>query len=215
MCGTPYTAPMLPAPRSALLASVVTLVLGVVPGCVTGTTDIDLLEVSVTNIEPLDRTVFEQRLNVELRLRNSNAFDLVVTGMDFELDVNGNRLTRGLSNETVTVPRLGEATLQVPASTSSTAMVERLNQIAERSNAEGLRYDLRGRIYLRGAPVATMSFQKSSALILEGDSPAPSAPPAATVAPAGPRAGSNSPDVPEADVREPWSGEDRNAPTAQ
>ncbi|HBP89051.1 MAG TPA: hypothetical protein DD706_15295, partial [Nitrospiraceae bacterium] len=42
-------------------------------------------EVLLVNITPLDATMFEQRLQVDLRVRNPNDFDLEVTGLDFTL----------------------------------------------------------------------------------------------------------------------------------
>ena len=44
-------------------------------------------EVLVTNVTPLDASAFEQRLQVDLRIRNPNDFDLAVTGIDFRLDL--------------------------------------------------------------------------------------------------------------------------------
>ena len=38
-------------------------------------------EVLVTNITPLEGTAFEQRLQVDLRIRNPNDFDLLATAL--------------------------------------------------------------------------------------------------------------------------------------
>jgi LEA14-like dessication related protein len=70
-------------------------------------------EVLVTNVTPLEGTAFEQRLQVDLRIRNPNGFDLLVTGIDFTLNLNGKRLARGLGNTAITVPRLGDAIVSV------------------------------------------------------------------------------------------------------
>ncbi|MCA9422181.1 MAG: LEA type 2 family protein, partial [Nitrospira sp.] len=43
--------------------------------------------------------MFEQRLQVDLRVRNPNDFDLEVTGLDFTLHLNDQRLARGLTNK--------------------------------------------------------------------------------------------------------------------
>ena len=42
-------------------------------------------EVLVTNVTPAGGQRFEQRLQVDLRIRNPNDFDLAVTGIDFRL----------------------------------------------------------------------------------------------------------------------------------
>ncbi len=61
-------------------------------------------EVLLTNITPLESTPFEQRLKVDLRVRNPNDYDLQVTGLDFRLEMNGKSLARGLGNKELTVP---------------------------------------------------------------------------------------------------------------
>ena len=55
-------------------------------------------EVLVKNIAPLESTAFEQRLQVDLRVRNPNDYDVQATGVDFRLDLNGKRFARGLGN---------------------------------------------------------------------------------------------------------------------
>lgn len=64
-------------------------------GCATWLMKGEPPEVLVTNVTPLEASAFEQRLQVDLRIRNPNDFDLAVTGIDFRLDLNGNRLVRG------------------------------------------------------------------------------------------------------------------------
>jgi LEA14-like dessication related protein len=67
----------------------------------------------VTNVTPLESTAFEQRLQVDLRIRNPNDFDLRFTGIDFTLDLEGKRHARELDNKELTVPRLSDAVLTV------------------------------------------------------------------------------------------------------
>jgi LEA14-like dessication related protein len=61
-------------------------------------------EVLGTNVTPLEGTAFEQRLQVDLRIRNPNEFDLLFAGMDFTLILNGKRLARGLGHTAITIP---------------------------------------------------------------------------------------------------------------
>lgn len=103
-------------------------------------------EVLVTNITPLEGTAFEQRLQVDLRIRNPNDFDLLVTGIDFTLKLNGKRLARGLGNTAVTVPRLGDAVVSIQTSTSTLDVVR---QLLSFSHAQDLSYDITGRLHLK------------------------------------------------------------------
>ena len=103
-------------------------------------------EVLVTNVTPLEGTAFEQRLQVDLRIRNPNDFDLFVTGIDFTLNLNGKRLARGLGNTTITVPRLSDAVVSVQTSTSTFDVVR---QLLSFSQAQDLSYNIMGLLHLK------------------------------------------------------------------
>ena len=103
-------------------------------------------EVLVTNITPLEATAFEQRLQVDLRIHNPNEIDLLVTGIDFTLKLNGKRLARGLGNTAITVPRLSDAVVSVQTSTSTLDVVR---QLLSFSQTQDLSYDITGRLYLK------------------------------------------------------------------
>lgn len=103
-------------------------------------------EVLVTNVTPLEGTAFEQRLQVDLRIRNPNDFDLFVTGIDFMLNLNGKRLARGLGNTTITIPRLSDAVVSVQTSTSTFDVVR---QLLSFSQAQDLSYNIMGLLHLK------------------------------------------------------------------
>jgi LEA14-like dessication related protein len=88
-------------------------------------------EVLLVNIKPLDTTIFEQRLQVDLRIRNPNDFDLEVTGLDFTLHLNDQRLARGLTNKAATIPRLGDSVVSVETTTSTFDVIRQLLNIRE------------------------------------------------------------------------------------
>jgi LEA14-like dessication related protein len=97
--------------------------------------------VLVTNVTPLEATMFEQRLRVDLRVRNPNDFDYHLTGIDFTLNLNGKRLARGLGSAEVTVPRLGDAVMTIDTSTSTFDIVRQLLQLSQKQE---LTYDIKG-----------------------------------------------------------------------
>ena len=105
-------------------------------------------EVLLVNIIPLDTTMFEQRLKVDLRVRNPNDFDLEVTGLDFTLHLNEQRLARGLTNKASTIPRLGDAVLSVETTTSTLAVVRQLLNF--RPNQD-LSYQVSGVLHVQGS----------------------------------------------------------------
>ncbi|MEQ1680760.1 MAG: LEA type 2 family protein [Nitrospira sp.] len=98
-------------------------------------------EVLVTNVTPLDATLFEQRLRVDLRVRNPNDFDYHLTGVDFTLNLNGKRLARGLGSKEVTIPRLGDTVMTIDTTTSTLDIVRQLLNLSQKQE---LAYDIKG-----------------------------------------------------------------------
>lgn len=118
-------------------------------------------ELFVTNLVPVESAPFEQRVRVDLRVLNPNLETLHVTGIDFELDVNGTRLARGLGSSDVTVPALGESTLSVVASTT---VIDLVRQILRFQPEGSYSYEVRGRLFLGGAFGGTLPFQRSGTI---------------------------------------------------
>ncbi|ULA60774.1 MAG: WHy domain-containing protein [Nitrospira sp.] len=119
-------------------------------------------EVLVTNVTPLEASAFEQRLQVDLRIRNPNDFDLAVTGIDFRLDLNGNRLARGLGNKELVVPRLSDAVTSVETSTSTLQVVR---QLLSFSGNQSLTYHLTGVVHTKEG---RLPFDSSGVLLEKG-----------------------------------------------
>lgn len=105
-------------------------------------------EVLLVNITPLDTTMFEQRMRVDLRVQNPNDFDLEVTGLDFTLHLNEQRLARGLTNKASTIPRLGNSVLSVETTTST---LDVLRQFLNFRQKQEVTYQVEGVLYIQGA----------------------------------------------------------------
>ena len=142
--------------------SLVCVILVAAVGCASWFVKAEPPEVLVTNITPLEGTAFEQRLQVDLRIRNPNDIDLLVTGIDFTLKLNGKRLARGLGNRAITVPRLSDTVISVQTSTSTLDVVR---QLLSFSQAQELSYDITGRLYLKDGH---LPFDTSGILLEKG-----------------------------------------------
>ena len=132
------------------------------PGCTSWLMKGEPPEVLVTNVTPLESSAFEQRLQVDLRIRNPNDFDLAVTGIDFRLDLNGNRLARGLGNKELVVPRLSDALLSIEASTSTLQVVR---QFLSFSRDQPLTYQVTGVLHTKNG---RLPFENSGVLLEKG-----------------------------------------------
>ena len=62
--------------------------------------------------------LFEQRIGLVLRVVNPNRRELAIDGMSFELELNGKKFARGVSDRSLSIPGLGEAPVDVSAVTS-------------------------------------------------------------------------------------------------
>ncbi len=125
------------------------LVVSALPGCSALGPPIENPEVALLNIRPLESTAFEQRVETELRIRNPNDVELDITGLDVKIELNGKRLTRVLSSDSVKVPRFGEATIKATASTSTVAILRQVAALQKGGAAvEDPSYAVSGYVYL-------------------------------------------------------------------
>lgn len=124
-------------------------------------------EIGVIDIRPLEAEgLFEQRARVDLRIINPNDFELRITGITFRLDVNDSRFARGVSNESLTVPRLGEAKTSLVVTTTMLDIFRQVMALEQRRDA---RYSISGKVYLGSARVRSLSFEHSGQLAGRSD----------------------------------------------
>jgi len=148
--------------RPALPVMAAVLAILVMAGC-TGLRNLETPEVVVTSIRALDASLLEQRFEVGLRIYNPNNRDLQIDGVDFELDVNGQRLVRGTGATDLVLPRLGEAQTTIRASTS---VLDIARQVMTAGRSETVSYTLSGRVHLGSGLGGSLPFRKSGELNL-------------------------------------------------
>jgi LEA14-like dessication related protein len=126
-----------------------------------GCTHYKPVDVFVINLTPTESAGLEQRIKVDLRILNPNDEAIVANGMQIRLDVNGARLARGVSDATFTIPRLGEATTSIVATTTLFDLAKQL--VVMSGGRQTLQYELDGDIYLGAAnPLArSVSFHNA------------------------------------------------------
>jgi LEA14-like dessication related protein len=129
-----------------------------VAGCAGLGQRIESPEVFVVDLEPQQGGKLEQRFRIDLRIQNPNDFELAIDGLDFELDLNGVRLTRGMGNEAVTIPRLGDVIVGVSATTT---VFDLFRQVVNAPGQEGMDYELRGRLFLASPKRGPVDFSRS------------------------------------------------------
>ena len=133
-----------------------------VAGCATLMSGMQPPEFSLINIEPLEaQGPFEQRARLDLRIINPNDTPLQITGFSFRLDVNDARFARGVSNQALTVPRLGEAKTSVVV---TTGMLDMIRQLAALDKHQTPSYEISGTLYLTNTLSHSVSFHHAGKL---------------------------------------------------
>lgn len=121
-------------------------------------------EVSVAGLKLVQLGLFEQRFALQLRVQNPNDVELPISGLSFAIELNGQPFLTGLSEKAVTVPRFGEAVLEVTASGSLGNALKQLREL-QKAGRERVDYRIVGRASLTG--VGSVPFER------RGDLPIP------------------------------------------
>ncbi|TVT75150.1 MAG: LEA type 2 family protein [Denitromonas halophila] len=105
-------------------------------------------EVSVSDLRLIDVGLLEQRFGLSLRVLNPNDAEIPVDGLSFTVELNGKPFAKGVSNQTVTVPRLSEAMLEVEAVSSLSGLLRQFGAMSK--GQERIDYRIHGTLYTGG-----------------------------------------------------------------
>ena len=114
-------------------------------------------QVTLTDITLTSVTLFEQNFRVKLRLQNPNNFELPLDGFQLDLKVNGQPFLSGTSADSVTLPRLGSATVDMDAASRLSGLLQQIKAIAS-GEARMVRYSLTGKIHVM-RPLLSLPFK--------------------------------------------------------
>ncbi len=103
--------------------------------------------VYVTDLQPLPSTLFEQRLQLDLRIQNLSDKPIQATGMAVQLELNDRQWGRGVSAEPVAIPALGESRARVAV---SSGVFDTVRQLLALQGRETFTFGLSGRLIVPG-----------------------------------------------------------------
>jgi len=118
-------------------------------------------EVSLAGLDLLELGLFEQRFLIKLRIENPNDVALPISGLVFDIELNGQPFARGLSDKAVTVPRMSDAILEVQATSDLGRVLRQIREL-QKSGRERVDYRISGRISLEG--VGSIPFERKGDL---------------------------------------------------
>jgi hypothetical protein len=131
----------------------------------------DPLNISVIGIEPLPGQDLEMRMAVKIRVQNPNESVIDYNGLALSLEVNGQPLASGVSDQQGRIGRYDEQVLVVPVSITAFAMLRQAYGLSRLQSLQGMPYVLKGK--LAGGVLGTLRFTDSGTLDLpKEDSPA-------------------------------------------
>jgi LEA14-like dessication related protein len=119
--------------------------------------------VTLADIKIIDVGLLEQRFAFKLRVQNPNDREIAITGLSFEVEINGKPFAKGVSNKPVTIPRLEEKILEVRAVSNLYGLLIQLKELVEGKN-QGLSYRIKGR--LMTDPFGELEFDEGGKLDL-------------------------------------------------
>ena len=102
---------------------------------------------SLVSIEPVEVTPLEQKYHVKVRLQNPNDHALEISGISYILEVNGQPLLKGVSDESVTVSRFGESIIELSGVSTLFGFVRQFQAMQDRET-QGMHYKLSGKLSL-------------------------------------------------------------------
>jgi LEA14-like dessication related protein len=126
----------------------------------------DPVEVYVVGVEPLEGEGLELRMLIKVRVQNPNDTPIEYDGVAVSMDVQGKTFASGVSDAAGTVPRFGEAVIDVPVSVSALRMARGAASIFN-SNSGSIEYALKGK--LSGPIFKSVRFTSKGAVSLPKD----------------------------------------------
>jgi LEA14-like dessication related protein len=122
------------------------------------------VQVTVADIESIPSEGLEVRMLVKLRVQNPNDAPIEYNGVSLRLDVLDKTFASGVSDETGTVPRFGEAIVSVPVTVSAVRLALYTLGMLNGQPIERLTYRMEGK--LNGPAFGSTRFQATGDIAL-------------------------------------------------
>lgn len=106
-------------------------------------------QVSLVEFTPRPITGFEAIFDIKLKVLNPNAVALPLSGMTYEIALNGEPLFRGASADLPTIKAYGEEYIQVSVSTSLLSAPKIILNLANKSTRD-IHYQFKSKLDLKG-----------------------------------------------------------------
>ena len=142
------------------------LVLAVLFGLLTAcaSTRLQKPDLQVMDVKLLGGNLLQQQLRVRLKVINPNDRQLAVRGVNYELEVAGDKFAHGSTASEFVVPALGETEFDVDVSANMAGAL--LNVLGRGSKVDEIEYRILGKVHLASGFVRTIPFDHDGKLKL-------------------------------------------------
>lgn len=134
-------------------------------GCAAIPRDLKTPEVSFVSLRALEASMFEQKLEVRMKVRNPNSIELPVNGLDVDLELAGEPFAHGVSAREFVVPALGEAEFDM--SVTANAVTALLKIAGGERKSKEVDYRVKGKLSTRLGLLRTIPFEESGSLPIQ------------------------------------------------
>ncbi len=124
----------------------------------------DPINITVIGFQPLAGQELEMRMAVKMRVQNPNEQAIDYNGIALNLEVNGQPLAAGVSDQQGHIGRYGEQVVVVPISITAFPFLRQAYGLGQLDTLQGMPYVLRGK--LAGGLFGTVRFTEQGKLDL-------------------------------------------------
>ncbi len=125
------------------------------------------IDVNLAGVESLQGEGLEFRMLLKLRIQNPNDMPLDYNGVSTRMDVQGKRFASGVSNAPGSIPRFGEAIVDVPMSISVFGIARQAVGFVLNEYRGKLPYEITGR--LAGSTINVVRFKSKGEITLPAE----------------------------------------------
>src|SRR5262245_47155217 len=119
-------------------------------------------EVSFVGLQALEASVFEQKLQVRMKVHNPNSIELPVNGLDVDIELADEPFAHGVSAREFVVPADGEAEFDMLVTANAATALLKLASGGGKGGDVG--YKLKGKLSTRLGMLRTIPFEETGTL---------------------------------------------------
>jgi LEA14-like dessication related protein len=140
----------------------------VLAGCAAFTGHMETPRLALVDAQLVKGDLFEQRIKVRMRVQNPNDRELQVKGISYAIDVAGEEFGTGMTANSFTVPRMGEAEFDMMITANMAGMLVRAlgSGRGQDKAIDAIDYRIHGKVSLASGILRGIPFDEKGSLKL-------------------------------------------------